>query len=189
MNQLNVGDVVKRNELVTIHGNRLRIPDSAGMVHLQFRRYSGCPVCNLHLRSIAKRYEEVVAAGIREVVVFHSSAKTMLEIQGQLPFAVVADPEKSLYAEFGADRKMSSTAALNPRMWWVAANALAKGLRFNRLQGASGKGEVHSGLPSEFLISPDGRVLAAKYGKSIDDHWSVDQLLALALQAPRQVVQ
>jgi len=113
----------------------------------------------------------------------------MLEIQGQLPFAAIADPEKKLYAEFGADRKMSSAAALNPRMWWVAMNALAKGLRFNRLQGASGKGEEHSGLPSEFLIAPDGRVLAAKYGKSIDDHWSVDELLDLALQVPRQVVQ
>jgi len=189
MNQLNVGDIVRRSELVTIHGNRLQIPDSARIVHLQFRRYSGCPVCNLHLRSIAQRHDEIVAAGIREVVVFHSPAKTMLEIQGQLPFAAIADPEKKLYAEFGADRKMSSTAALNPRTWWVAANSLAKGLRFNRLQGASGKGEEHSGLPAEFLIGPDGRIVAAKYGNRIDDHWSVDELLDLALQTPRQVIQ
>ncbi|MDA4112587.1 MAG: hypothetical protein OK474_00880, partial [Thaumarchaeota archaeon] len=100
--------------------------------------------------------------------------------QGELPFAAVADPEKNLYAEFGADRKMSATAALNPRTWWMACGALAQGFRFNRLHGAKGKGENHSGLPAEFLISPAGRVVAAKYGKRLDDHWSVEELLNLS---------
>ena len=59
------------------------------------------PVCNLHLRSIARRHDELLAAGNHEVAVFHSSAATMLEFQGQLPFAVIADPGKKLYAEFG----------------------------------------------------------------------------------------
>jgi hypothetical protein len=117
--------------------------------------------------------------------VFHSTAETMLEFQGQLPFAAIADPKKKIYADFGADRKMPSTAALNPRIWWVASSALAQGLRFNRLHGAAGKGEEHSGLPAEFLINPVGRVIAAKYGRRIDDHWSVAELLDLARhQAP-----
>jgi peroxiredoxin len=189
MNQLHVGDLVKRNELVTISGDSVRIPDSERLVHLQFRRYSGCPVCNLHLRSMARRYDEILAAGIREVVVFHSDARVMLEFQGQLPFAAVADPEKKLYAEYGADREIATTAALDPRSWWAAINALGHGLWFNRLHGAGGKGEVHSGLPAEFLIRPDGRVIAAKYGERVDDHWSVDQLLGLALREPRMVIQ
>src|SRR5580692_11559324 len=162
--RLKAGDVLGHRELVTIQGNPVQIPDPGLLVHLQFRRYAGCPVCNLHLRSIARHHSEILAAGIREVVVFHSSARTMLEFQGQLPFAAVADPEKNLYAEFGADRKMSATAALNPRTWWMAGGALAQGFRFNRLHGAKGKGENHSGLPAEFLISPAGRVVAAKYG-------------------------
>lgn len=190
MNQLNVGDIVKRNELAAIHGDTVRIPDPERLVHLQFRRYSGCPVCNLHLRSVARRYDEVIEAGIIEVVVFHSDAKTMLEFQGQLPFAAIADPKKQLYIEYGADRKMASSVALNPRSWWAAVNALGHGLGFNRLHGAGGDGEVKSGLPAEFLISPTGRVMAAKYGKRVDDHWSVDQLLGLALEArPRPIVQ
>ena len=36
------------------------------------------------------------------------------------------------------------------------------------------------GLPAEFLIGPDGRVLAVKYGRVVDDHWPVDELLSLA---------
>jgi hypothetical protein len=38
-------------------------------------------------------------------------------------------------------------------------------------------------LPGDFLIAPDGRVLASKYGKHADDQWSVDEELALARTA------
>jgi hypothetical protein len=36
------------------------------------------------------------------------------------------------------------------------------------------------GLPADFLIASDGRVLACKYGAHVYDQWSVDELLALA---------
>jgi len=48
------------------------------------------------------------------------------------------------------------------------------------LRGAMGKGEEHMGLPADFLIGPDGVIFAAKYGAYVDDHWSVDDLLAIA---------
>jgi peroxiredoxin len=187
VNEVNVGDVLRRRELVSIHGDPLQIPEPRRLVHLQFRRYAGCPVCNLHLRSIAQRHEEVLAAGIREVVVFHSSAETMLGFQGGLPFAAVADPEKKLYAEFGVV-KMSPVAALgaamSPRSWRAAGRALRMA---PSLRGAVGRGEEHLGLPADFLIEPDGRVLAAKYGRYVDDPWSVDELLDLARNAERTV--
>jgi peroxiredoxin len=176
MTQVNAGDVLTSRELTTIHGKPVRVPDAGRLVHLQFRRYAGCPVCNLHLRSIARRHDDVLAAGILEVVVFHSTAETMLEFQGQLPFAAIADPQKKLYAEFGV-RKMSPLAALNPHSWLVAARALT---RTPSLRGVTGKGEEHLGLSAELLMSPEGRILAVKYGKHVDDHWSVDELLDLA---------
>jgi hypothetical protein len=46
-----------------------------------------------------------------------------------------------------------------------------------------GKGEEHMGLPADFLIGSDGVILAARYGAYVDDHWSVDELLALARSA------
>jgi hypothetical protein len=33
------------------------------------------------------------------------------------------------------------------------------------------------GLPADFLIDPDGSVVAVHYGRHADDQWSVDQLL------------
>ncbi|HLX47007.1 MAG TPA: peroxiredoxin-like family protein [Streptosporangiaceae bacterium] len=176
MTQVNAGDILDARELRTIHGKPVRVPDPELLVHLQFRRYAGCPVCNLHLRSIAQRHDDILAAGIREVAVFHSKAETMLELQGQLPFAAVADPEKRLYAEFGV-QKLSPLAALNPRSWLIAGRALTSA---PSLRGVMGRGEKKMGLPAEFLIGTDGRVLAARYGKHLDDHWQVDDLLTLA---------
>ena len=185
VNEVKAEDVLNRRELVDIHGDLVRVPDLRRLVHLQFRRYAGCPVCNLHLRSIALRHDEILAAGIREVVVFHSSAETMLGFQGGLPFAAIADPEKKRYAEFGV-QKMSPMAALmaalSPRSWRAAGRAL---MRAPSLRGAAGRGEEHLGLPADFLIGPDGRVLAARYGKYVDDQWSVDELLDLAKNTQR----
>src|SRR6266403_1406328 len=175
MSQLTVGDVVRHHEFTTIHGKQIRIPDSERLVHLQFRRYAGCPACNVHLRSIALRHDEILATGIREVVLFHSSRQTMLEFQGALPFAAIADPEKKIYAEFGVGT-MSPLSVFDPRSWRAVYRALT---RSPNLRGAMGKGEQHMGLPADFLIGPDGVILAAKYGAYVDDHWSADDLLAL----------
>ncbi len=150
------------------------VPDPASVVHLQLRRFAGCPICHLHLHQIARRHEEIRAAGIREVVVFHSEASLLLEYQGDLPFDVIADPEKALYREFGVESSIRSV--LHPK----AAAASMKGLA----HGASVKGtltarEDHFSMPADFLISPEGTVLAVKYGRHADDQWSVEELLAL----------
>jgi peroxiredoxin len=182
MTEVNVRTHLHHRELVTIRGEPVQIPQPEQLVHLQFRRYAGCPICNMHLRSITQRHDEILAAGIREVVVFHSSAETMLEFQGELPFAVIADPDKKLYVEFGV--KSSLKAVLNPRAPLAGFHARSV---VHSVRGAMGIGEQHLGLPADFLIAPDGLVLAAKYGKHASDQWSVDELLELARSHNRQL--
>lgn len=182
MTEVAEGDVLDLHELETIHGDPVQIPDPERLVHLQFRRFAGCPVCNLHLRSTAQRHDEILAAGIREIVVFHSRAETMVEFQSQLPFAAIADPEKTLYAEFGVEASL--TSVLHPRALLTAVRTLTSrsawelGMRQRGL--SSDESEEYFGLPADFLIGPDGQVLAAKYGTYADDQWSVDELLDLA---------
>ena len=70
-----VGDAFPTLDLTATSGELVTIPDPAGdFVHLQLRRFAGCPAGNLHLRSIVTRHDEIRAHGIREVVVFHSTA-------------------------------------------------------------------------------------------------------------------
>ena len=178
MKRIQVGDMLGKRELVAIGSERVPIPHPTDLVHLQFRRFAGCPVCNLHLRSITQRHHELVAAGIREVAVFHSTVAEMLPYQGDLPFAAIADPKKQLYVEFGVE---SSLRAL------LSANALGAMIR-GAISGRwlIQKGEKVLGLPADFLIAPDGRVLACKYGVHANDQWSVGDLLSLA-RAPEKL--
>ena len=114
MPQLSTGDTIAPRVLTTIRSEAVPIPDSRLLVHLQFRRYAGCPICNVHLRSMARRHDDIRTAGIHQVAVFHSPAKHAAA-PGVLPFAVVADPERLLYAEFGVEA--SHRAVTHPRAW------------------------------------------------------------------------
>jgi alkyl-hydroperoxide reductase/thiol specific antioxidant family protein len=162
---------VKPRTLVSVQGSEIPLP--SGLTHLQFRRFAGCPICNLHLRSIVDRHDEILAAGIREVVVFHSPAEDLQAYS--LPFAVIADPTKKLYREFGVET--SRLALLHPK---TIAAIVAGSLR--RL-GPNPKAHAgRLGLPADFLIDETGQILASKHGTHAYDQWTVDELLAHANQ-------
>jgi hypothetical protein len=99
-----------------------------------------------------------------------------------LPFAVVADPGKKLYAEFGVEA--SPRALLNPRAWFPILRGVLRSIArifcgrqpVTSIRSEGGK----LGLPADFLIASDGRILACKYGDHIYDQWSVADLLDMA---------
>src|SRR5437660_7463122 len=104
-----VGDAFPTLELVATSGKLVTIPDPAGnYVHLQLRRFAGCPICNLHLRSIVTRHGEIRSHGIREAVVFHSTVAELDKYEADLPFSLIADPERQLYRLLGVERGPSS---------------------------------------------------------------------------------
>ena len=180
--KLKLGDIVPTRLLETVSGAAVAVPDPLRLVHLQFRRFAGCPICNLHLRSFAQRLSEIEAAGVREVVVFHSTAEEMRRYEDHLPFAAIGDAQKLLYREFGVEA--GPRALANPRailailrtLIPVTVETFSKGRLVANLSPQGGR----LGLPADFLIAPDGRVLAAKYGEHADDQWSVDEVIALA---------
>ncbi|WP_431950530.1 peroxiredoxin-like family protein [Actinacidiphila sp. bgisy167] len=177
------GSLVKERRLNAVAGSeQVAVPDPDRLIHLQFRRFAGCPVCNLHLRSVVRRHREIEAAGVREVVVFHSPAEELLRHTTDLPFPVVADPAKRLYTEFGVER--SPRALLSPRVWgaivWAVVSGAWKVVRGREHLPSSSPIGGRLGLPADFLIAHDGQVLACKYGEHAYDQWSVDELLELA---------
>lgn len=102
-----------------------------------------------------------------------------------LPFAVIADPGRRLYAEFGVESSYRSL--LSPRAWWPVLRALGHA----SAELPRGRAKAPSffpdggryGLPADFLIAPDGRVVGAGYGEHVDDQWPVEKLLTLAGRA------
>jgi peroxiredoxin len=176
------GDIITPRHLMTITSAPVELPAADRLTHLQFRRYAGCPICNLHLQSIARRHDEITAAGITEVAVFHSRVEDMLPHQGQLPFAVISDPARALYAEFGVE--LSPRAVLHPRAWTAPLKPRTYPMILRAVLAGGSPAPRHGdsilGLPADFLIDPDGQVRAAHYGRLANDQWSVDQLLELA---------
>lgn len=173
--EVEIGHIIPRRVLITIHNERIEIPDSHRLTHLQFRRFAGCGSCNLHLRSFAKRHAEISAANIREVAVFYSTAESMMPHQGELPFAIVSDPSRTLYEEFGVKTNLRSILAPSAWLSWVGA-----AFALDKLPEPPREGESKLGLPADFLMATDGRVLALKYGTHAYDQWSVDELLSIA---------
>src|SRR5438477_3240701 len=100
------GDTFPATTLESVTGGRIELPDPNRLVHLQLRRFVDCPICNTHIAELRKRSREIDAAGIREVIVFHSSAKSIRSYQKDVPFALVGDPKKALYKEFGVESSL-----------------------------------------------------------------------------------
>ena len=71
------GDIVRARTLESVTGEPIKLPDTNRLVHLQFRRFVDCPICNTHIAELRGRACEIEAAGIREMIVFHSSANSI----------------------------------------------------------------------------------------------------------------
>ncbi len=176
MNRKSVGDIIKHRELETIQTSYIGIPNPQLLTHLQFRRFAGCPMCNLHIHSFVERSAELAVRGIQEVAVFHSSKKAMIKRHASAPFTIIADRSKSLYREFGVEASVLSV--IHPKSWVPVVRGM-----FEHGVSLPAFGESPLGLPADFLIGMDGKILALKYGSHAYDQWSVDELLELARHA------
>jgi peroxiredoxin len=176
MPQLREGDFVPPLQLTDIHGGAVALPSrSSRYVHLQFRRYAGCPVCNLHMRTMTKSAKLFTDAGIQSVVIVASEDKPLLETMGGFPFQVVADPAKRIYEQFGVGT--SPMAVLAPAAMGSAMKSLVSG-GGGLLTGANADNLLI--LPAEFLVGPSGKIVACKYARHAADHWGPYELLGLA---------
>jgi peroxiredoxin len=124
------GDIVPATTLESVTGEPIKLPDPNRLVHLQFRRFVDCPICNTHIAELRGRAREIEAAGIKEVIVFHSSAKSIRSYQKDVPFLIVGDPKKAFYKDFGVETSLGfiSLKALGAAMRGMAHGHLA--LRF-----------------------------------------------------------
>ena len=175
------GDNISNKTLTDVYGDSLKIIPSKGFTHLQFRRFSGCPICNLHLRSFASQNEKLLEWKVNEIVIFHSPQQELSPFVNDLPFSIIADPEKKLYRQFGVESSWKSI--FTPRI----LKAVLKGSIFSFWEMIfKGKPlppiKPHGGsygVPADFLISEEGEIIACKYGKHADDQWSVEELIGL----------
>jgi peroxiredoxin len=171
--KVKAGEKITPFTIETITGNSQTVPDpSRKFTHLQFRRFAGCPICNFHLHTFSKRVDDLEAAGIKEVIMFHSSVEEMRKYQNDIPFSTVADPKMKLYQQFGVET--SWLASLHLKALWSAT----KGILLGKM-GLKAENGIF-GLPADILLDQMGTVVAVKYGSHADDQWEVFELLEFA---------
>jgi peroxiredoxin len=177
--KISAGSAFPSLQLSGLDGATIAIPDAGETVHLQLRRFAGCPVCNLHLRSFVRRADELTTAGVREVIVFHSTPESLRVYEPELPFTIVADPTKQIYRALGVES--TARAVLDPRLLIRLPKIFLSAIRGivsppHRIPPMLPTGG-QLGVPADFLIASDGHVVAAKYGQHAYDQWTVDELL------------
>ena len=111
----------------------------------------------------------------------HSTLDQLSAHASDLPFDVIADPAKRIYAQFGVES--GRRALLDPRVWATILKAVGTSL----VQIIGGKpmpsinpGGGRLGLPADFLIATNGQLIACKYGEHADDQWSVQEVIGHA---------
>lgn len=170
MSKLQTGNQLQPQQWRDAHNHPVDVPHTNRWTHIQFRRYSGCAVCNLHLHSFITRQQELESAGIQEIVVFNSTQERILADLPTSPFHLIADPHNRLYQQFGVAKSL--LAVFNPAVWLFALRgALKFGVQLPR------DNETSFGLPADFLVNAQGKLAAVYYGTHANDQWSFDEVL------------
>ena len=145
---------------------------------LSFYRYASCPVCNLRIQRLIAEHSRLDALGLAVVAVFQSPVESIREHVGRqdAPFPIVADPEMSFYRDYGVEARWRSLFTVDVTK--AALQAFRRGFLPGRVDGPFQR------TPADFLIDSQGIVDVAYYGRDINDHLAVEEVVSW-LTSPR----
>jgi AhpC/TSA antioxidant enzyme len=110
--------------------------------------------------------------GIAAVSMSRSEALGRYLAEKQMPFPLLADPERTAYAAFGLGRT-SWARLLRPAILWKYSRMVLRGARVRRVP----EGEDALQLGGDFLVGVDHRLVWAHRGADPTDRPTVDELL------------
>lgn len=161
-------------ETTDINGQPIRLADLRGRpLLLAFHRFSSCPFCNFRVHQLKTRYAALHALGLEIVTVFESSAELLRAgvAKQQLPFPIVSDRERRLYALYETETSVLGVAKAAFKRLGDAREAQALGLVADVPRDAP-----LSRMPADFVIDREGRIHSAYYGTDMGDHLPLESL-------------
>lgn len=142
---------------------------------LSFMRYTGCPVCNLHIHQLRQRKEELMENNIEIVFVYESKKETILKYikNENLPFTFISDPSQKLYDLYLVEKSWSKLfkAFVVKKTLSDTFKGLRKYKKFSSMKGSMNR------VGAEFLIGPDKKIKKVHYGKMVGDHMPIENYL------------
>ena len=143
---------------------------------LSFFRFAGCPLCNMRVHELTKRYSEL-GEDFSVVGVFNSSVENLkLHMdKHHAPFPMLADKDRVYYKEYGVQYSLSGVITGVTKRWSTVAKAFMKGY-----VPKSAEGNLLI-MPAEFLVDRDGIIREVHYGQDEGDHMPFETIKAFAL--------
>jgi peroxiredoxin Q/BCP len=181
---LRQGDAVPVFAATTLDGGAIKVPAGGRWILISFLRYASCPMCNLRVRELSRGTAELEARNVTWVAVFHSPASRLARhFHGDASRHIVADPGRRLYELFGVGRSWWGMVItmLAPSFYWRFVRASVLGYWGGLIDDS-----FHS-MPADFLASPNGEILLARYGKHIGDHLDLDSIAAMVQPAAAKI--
>lgn len=172
--KLKPGDNAPFFEVTDVYGmTQTTTGDGTSPVHLTFYRHAGCPPCNLRVHELMQARNKLEQLGVKEIGIFESTAEHIrkdLSHSGDVPFPILADRERKLYAKYAVKPSLSGFIAsflLRP------AYSMKAIFRHGYIPKFA---EATTMMPAEFLIAPDGRIKLAHYGTHLGDYIPLETL-------------
>jgi peroxiredoxin len=174
---LSSGDKIEPFKFTDHSGKEWNFPDDfkEAKTAVFFLRHLGCPLCKMTVAELKEAAGGFAEKSVKPVVVVQSTPKRCAQYaeKNSLPFPLVPDREKRLYEKFDV-RRGGLKEFTAPAAFVKTVKATFKG----HMHGAFEGDELQ--VPASFLLSPEGEVIYAHYGKDISDFGSVDELLSKA---------
>jgi peroxiredoxin len=132
----------------------------------------GCPLCKEKLEELKEALPRFREKSIKPAAVVQSTPKRVSSYAERvgMPIMLVPDREKELYALFGL-RRGGVLDYMAPSVMGATIRATFKGHMHGRFEGDEFQ------VPGAFLLSPEGEVLRAHYGKNVSDFGDVSLFL------------
>ena len=175
------GDTFAAHELTTIRGDTVRIRTDH-LVHLQFRRFAGCPICRppSSLDGHAQRRDcRRRDPGGRRLSLLRRRPPSLCD-DSPSPSSAIPSGSCTGSSASRQPRAPCSTRAPGCQSSGCSARLSRESRDADSPRRLSCRRAGQIGLPADVLVAGDGRVLASKYGVHAYDQWSVDELLELA---------
>ncbi|GMI10772.1 hypothetical protein TrVE_jg12889 [Triparma verrucosa] len=191
---LKAGDAAPNFDIVDTNGNKLTLADlGTQKAWLTLYRPSACPMCNLQVSRIKKRYTELTKNGMKIIQVFESTPAEMKSFAGtqvtaEFPIYVPApDSNFQIYRDYHRQRSCMGSAmgkafpyhmCVDGKFWPGMAKFGANPKFGCPLMNPSGFYQLmctSRGLftmPTDVLIE-DGKVVNAFYGDTIGKHLDI----------------
>lgn len=158
-NKVKVGDKAPIFKLDSYNAGIIDLAELIGKqkIVVIFSRYFGCPICQLDLKELMKRHNEIAEKGAKILYFTQSGeevAKEFIEKE-KIVFPVIPSSKDELYAEYGLGLMTAGAVA---KVRKKVKEAFKLGIEHGAYEGWEKQG------PGQFVIDNEGVVIHAEKG-------------------------